>query len=207
MNKLQNNKQNPYRKARDRFHKCLADSWNAVKFRRLGAEIKKNDILYLDVLNSRCRLSRQSPIVTVLPENREIDLMCQVLVLDYLTADSPVPPARMLSFSDFSEARGYIKPFQGRVIQRMTYTVAADKGKFVDAAERIGGLPAGKRPLRYLFKFFPLFEIQVVRYEADDDFPRECNLFFSDNALQLLSVESLIVSAEKLVSILEGKNL
>jgi len=63
---------------------------------------------------------------------------------------------------------------------------------------------ATSHPLTFLFAFFPHFELQVARHEADEEFPPLCNVCFPDNAPDLLSVESMTVAAEKLVSALEG---
>ena len=43
-----------------------------------------------------------------------------------------------------------------------------------------------------------------MRSEADEDFPAACNVLFSDNTLDIFSMEDGIVAAERLVSALEG---
>ncbi len=195
---------NPYRTARDRKLADLKKNPDPARFRALGAEVRDTNLLILPLLRWRCRLAIEPFSLCLLPEGREMEMTDQVLVLDYLTAANPTPPHRMISFADFPEARGYLDPYRGRVLQRLTHTAGVSEESFTAAALRAGGQSAGSRPARFMFRFFPLFELQVARYEADEDFPHSCNMLFSDNALSVLSVESVIVCAERLVSVMQG---
>ena len=78
--------------------------------------------------------------------------------------------------------------------------VGADAEAFADAARRCGGVQGNADPLAYLFRFFPRFELQALRYEGDEDFSPSCNVLFSDNALSVLSIESVIVAADEMIT-------
>ncbi len=204
MNESQPDK-HPYLAARDKKLAQFAQERDLQRFEFLGAVSEGENVITLPMLRWQCRLQLEPFGITVSPPGSEMDITYQVLLLDYLTAGNPKRPERFVSFADFPLARGYLKPYQGRVIQRLTHTAGATEGTFNEAAEKAGGMHAGSNPSRFLFHFFPLFEIQATRYEADEDFPHACNILFSDNAPSILSVESLIVCAEKLVSVMQGK--
>ena len=91
------------------------------------------------------------------------------------------------------------------MLERLSRTVGRDEESFCRAAESWGGVRAEAKPRRYLFRFFPLFELHLLRYEGDEDFPPYCNVLFPDNMLALFSAEDAIVAAEQLVRCLEGK--
>ena len=98
-----------------------------------------------------------------------------------------------------------MRAFEGRVIARLSRTVGRDEAEFVRAAQRCLGTRGSGRPLSYLFRFFPILELQAVRHEGDEDLPPSCNVLFPDNAPHLLSSESMIVAAERFVSALQGR--
>lgn len=201
----QTSDKSPYLIARDKQLAELEENIDLDRFRTLGATVLNDTTFTLPLLRWECRLELEPFSLTVMPEKRDLELTCQILLLDYLSAKAPRRPTKLISFAEFPEARGYQKPYQGRVIQRLTHTAGTTAKSFSEASERTGGEQAGNNPDRFFFRFFPLFELQLVRHEADEDFPHSCNLLFSDNALTLLSVESMIVCAEKLVSIMQGK--
>jgi hypothetical protein len=142
--------------------------------------------------------------MVLLPGGEECSVVWQILALDYLKADVPRPPERFLSFADFVEVRTYLKVFEGRVTGRLARGVARDAQEFAQAAERCGGVKGGSPPA-YLFRFLPRLELQVTRYEGEEDLPPACNVLFPDNAMQVLSPECVIAAAELLVSALKGK--
>ncbi len=199
--------QHPYQIARNKKLAEFEATLNPDRLRLLGAEVGKENVCIIPLLRWQCRLQWRPFSLSLLPEESKLDMISQVLILDYLTSRQPKNPTRLVSFADFSEGRGYLKPFEGRVIQRLNHTAGASQPGFVDAAVKLGGEQAGSDPVRFLFRFFPLFEMQIVRHEADEDFPHNCNILFSDNANEVLSVESLIVCAEKLVATLEKGKL
>ena len=159
----------------------------------------------LDCLAWKFKLDEEILLARLLPEGRELSTTWQILVLEYLAAPVLAAPGRMLSLADFSEARGYAKPFEGRVLRRLSSSVGRGKECFIQAAASCGGVCVGEEPLQYRFRFFPRFELAIVRHAGDDEFPPACNVLFPDHLLALISIEGAIVAAEGLVSSLNGK--
>ena len=175
------------------------------RLRELGADILPAGGIELPSLCWRFGITLDPFSLRLLPAGESVNVVWQVLVLEYLSAGRPRPPARFMSFADFPQARGYLKAFEARVIQRISGGVGSEAGRFEPAAERCGGIRGASRPLTFLFAFFPRFELQVVRHEGDEEFPPLCNVFFPDNAPDLLSPESMAVAAERLIASLEGR--
>ena len=198
--------QKPYEIARLAAVQQLRDNWERTRLQGLGVEFGEGGRMALPCLCWTFELDEESLVVRLAPEGREVSVTWQVLTLNYLCGPAFLPPGRMISFADFPEGRTYIKTFQGRVLQRLATTAARDEDDFIRAAERLGGVELGREPLHYMFRFFPCFEIQVLRHRADEEFPTSCNVLFPENAPLLFSIEDAIVAAEKLISSLKGKS-
>ncbi len=182
----------------------LRRGFDPERLAALGAELTEEGGMELACLCWRLAIRLDPFSMVLLPEGREVGVVWQILALDYLSGEPVGPPTRFLSFADFPEVRGYLRPFEARVTEALNRGVGRSEAEFVAAAERCLGTRGSGRPLSYLFRFFPRFEIQVVRHEGDEDFPPACNVLFPDNALRLLSAESLTVVGGKLVSALQG---
>lgn len=194
-----------YLQARDTALERLKDNYNPRRLENLGAKITSDDSIHLPCLRWTLRIQIDPFEALVLPEEEPASVTWQVLALDYLNAFIPPPAGEFLSFTDFSELRTYREAYEGRVIGRLTATVGADEEKFEEAARSCGGKLKGEKPPLWEFAFFPLFSLQVVRHPGDEELPATCNVLFPDNAVNVLSAESVIVAAEKLVSSLSGK--
>jgi len=204
----------------------LRERLHADRLRLLRARVSEDcGTISLPSLCWEFEVQVQPFAMSLLPDRREVSVVWQILVLDYLGAAHPMPPARFVSFADFPDGRGYQSAFDARVVRRLDRTLGRDPGALSRAAERLaavsvghiphagggpgpasGSLPAeADGPVRCIFRFFPLLEFQVVCEPGDADFPPSCNVLFSDNLLNILTMEDGIVAAERLVAAIEGK--
>jgi len=199
-------KRDHYELARDAALRRLREGWDADRLSALQARLlDEGRTVALPVLCWRLEVCLEPYAMRVLPDGREAGITWQILALNYLGAGQPAPPRGLRSLADFAEGRGYEKAFEGRVIGRLSRTAGRDRESLARAAGRLGAVPTGHDPMRCMFRFFPLLEFQVSRYEGDEDFPASCSVLFSDNLLSLFSMEDGIVAAERLVAALEGK--
>ncbi|MHC5034746.1 MAG: DUF3786 domain-containing protein [Planctomycetota bacterium] len=199
-------KQDHYELARDAALRRLRERIDAERLSLLGARLSEDGSAV--VLPSLCwefEVQLAPFAMYLLPEREDVSVTWQILALDYLGAENPAPPRRFVSFADFAEGRGYLPAFDSRVNRRLSHTVGRERESFIKAAERLGTAVGEGDPMRGMFRFFPLVEFQVVRYEGDEDFPPACKVLFSDNLLSIFSMEDGIVAAERLASALEGK--
>ena len=198
--------QDHYEVAREAAVKRLRQCFDPERLARLGVDLREDGAIELPALCWRFAIRLDPFSMVLLPGDGAVNVVWQILALDYLSGDPSGAPARFLSFAEFPEVRSYLRAFEGRVTGRLGRGVGGDEETFVRAAERCLGARGSASPLSYLFRLFPTFELQVVRHEGDEDLPPSCNVLFPDNALRVLSAESIIVAAERLVSSLEGKS-
>lgn len=194
-----------YLLARDKELQTLRENFNPRRLENLGAEVTSDESIRLPCLKWTLRIRLDPFEAVVLPEDKPAGITWQVLALDYLNAFIPPPAREYLSFTDFSELRTYQDAFEGRVTGRLSHGVGADAEQLAEAARACGGELEGENPPLWTFQFFPLFSLQIVRHAGDEELPPTCHVLFPDNAIKLLSTESVIVAAEKLVSSLSGR--
>ncbi len=205
MSKVRLPRQDHYEIARRAGIEKLKQRLEPDRLKRLGAALAEDGTIQIASLCWSFALRQEPFSMVLLPDRRPAGSVWQILALDYLSAEPPRPPARFVSFADLPEGRGYQRAFDGRVTARLSRGVGSNVEAFVEAAERCGGSRGSESPMSYLFRFFPRFELQVMRHEGDEDFPPSCTVLFPDNALEMLSAECVVVAAEKLVASLEGK--
>jgi len=205
MGKIELPRPDHYERALQAAVRRLKERYEPARVEQLGAAVRGHGEIEVESLCWRFAVRVEPFSVVLLPGGETPDVVWQVLLVDYLSAERPRPPGSFVSFADFPGVRGYLPAFTGRVIRRLERTVGASASELTRAAEGCGGTLGSRTPLSYLFRFFPRFELQVLRHEGDEELSPSCNVLFSDNAPDLLSFESVIVAADKLVSSLQGK--
>ena len=204
---LQLPEQDHYEIARARALGGLLGRLEPARLAKLGARAApEGGAVILPTLRWELEVRTDPYEMCVLPGRAEVDEVWEVLALDYLAAQNVVGPGGFVSFADFAEGRGYEQAFDGRVNQRLSHTAGREADGLREAVRRLGGSVAEGDPMRCVLSVFPLLEYQVIRYEADEEFPAACKVLLPDNVLALFSLEDGIVGAEKLVSALEGKS-
>lgn len=199
-------KQDHYEVARDAALGKLAADLDAARLDALGARFDPDSVTI--ALPALCwqLLVRPDPYeMCLLPDREPVQISWQIIALNYLAARQPQAPHGFRSFADFVEGRSYLSAYDARVCRRLSEGAGREQAGFVAAARRLGAEPVVGEATRCVFRLFPLFELEVVRSEADEDFPASCNVLLADNTLKLFSLEDGIVAAERLVSALEGR--
>lgn len=107
-----------------------------------------------------------------------------------------------VSFMDIPEARGYAKPYQGRVIGRFLHTAGVDKVTFKSAAVGLAGEEVNLGDAAFEFAVFPRARVQVIWYRGDNELAPGASFSFGRNIPELFCVEDIVVMAELLVAAL-----
>ncbi len=203
---MQPPKQDHYEIARDAALEKLTADLDSARLEALGARVDaETGAIVLPALCWEIEVQPEPFEMCLLPEREPVSISWQIIALNYLAAPHPQVPHGFVSFADIPEGRSYLSAFDGRICRRLSQTAGRDGAAFEQAARRLGAEPIAGKTTRCIFRVFPLFELEVVRSEADEDFPASCNVLLSDNTLALFSLEDGIVAAERLVSVLEGK--
>ncbi|MBU8913807.1 MAG: DUF3786 domain-containing protein [Spirochaetales bacterium] len=119
-----------------------------------------------------------------------IPTIVEVLILHYLTCmeDKPVK-GDLISFSSIPNGMFYFKSFKQRALDKLVGSFAKKPELLVTAAAVLGGTKWTAGEYSAIIPVFPKLDLVVQIYEADDEFPAEANILFSDNVVNFLPVE------------------
>ena len=129
-----------------------------------------------------------------------------ILVLHYLVSRPPeVPVGGYISFMDIPDARGYARPYQGRVVKRFLYTAGRDEATFRSAAEKLAGKKVDAGDAAYEFALFPRAHMLVIWYRGDNEVSAGASFLYAREIADIFCVEDIVVMSELLVKALSAQ--
>lgn len=94
----------------------------------------------------------------------------------------------------------YLKPFTGRCLNRAAFTFGTRLEAFEAAAAEMPAIRLNKGDASYQLEIMPGYEVRVIVWEGDDEFPPNSQILFSDNFPQSFSAEDRTVVGDILIS-------
>jgi len=114
----------------------------------------------------------------------------EVLVLHYLTTMEEKPvTGEFISFSNIPNGMFYFTSFKQRALDKLVGRFAKKPEMLVAAGAALGGRKWTAGKYSSVIPVFPKIDLVVQIYEADDEFPAEANMLFSDNIVNFLPAE------------------
>ena len=94
----------------------------------------------------------------------------------------------------------YIKPYTGRVLTRAAFTFGTRLDAFRKAAEKMGATPVSHGDAGYLFELVGGYQIQILAWAGDEEFPPNAQILYSDNFADGFAAEDRVVAGDILIS-------
>jgi hypothetical protein len=94
----------------------------------------------------------------------------------------------------------YIKPYTGRVLSRAAFTFGTKLEKFRAACEKMGALPVKNGDAGYEFTLLGGYQIRLLVWEGDEEFPPNAQVLYSDNFADGFAAEDRVVAGDILIS-------
>ena len=94
----------------------------------------------------------------------------------------------------------YIKPYTGRVLTRAAFTFGTRLDAFRAAAEKMGAKPVPHGDAGYLFELVGGYQIQILAWAGDEEFPPNAQVLYSDNFAEGFAAEDRVVAGDILIS-------
>lgn len=133
-------------------------------------------------------------------------LPTQTFLLRYLMESRDVPWAgSWKTFREMPWGEMYIKPYTGRVLTRAAFTFGTRLDAFRQAAERMGGIPLNHGDAGYQFALVGNYQMQILAWEGDDEFPPNAQVLYSDNFAEGFAAEDRVVAGDILISALKAE--
>ena len=128
-------------------------------------------------------------------------LPTQTFLLRYLLEGKDTPWAgQWKTFREMPWGEMYIKPYTGRVLTRAAFTFGTRVAAFRAAAEKMGAEPVKHGDAGYKFSLVGGYEMQILVWEGDDEFPPNAQVLYSDNFAEGFAAEDRVVSGDILIS-------
>lgn len=104
------------------------------------------------------------------------------------------------TFREMPWGEMYNTPYTGRVLTRAAYSFGTKIPKFRAACEKLGATAVPHGDAGFLFDFFGPYQVQLLAWEGDDEFPPNAQMLYSDNFAEGFSAEDRVVTGDILIS-------
>ncbi len=132
-------------------------------------------------------------------------LPMQTFMLRYLLESKDIPWAgQWKTFREMPWGELYITPYTGRVLTRAAFTFGTRIEAFMTACEKMGGIKLSHGDAGYQFDFIGNYQIQVLIWEGDEEFPPSAQVLYSDNFADGFAPEDRVVVGDILISAIKG---
>ena len=132
-------------------------------------------------------------------------LPTQTFLLRYLLESRDVAwKGEWKTFREMPWGEMYITPYTGRVLTRAAFTLGTRIGKFRTAAEKMGAEPVSHGDAGFRFTLVGGYEMQILVWEGDEEFPPSAQVLYSDNFAEGFAAEDRVVAGDILISTLKA---
>jgi len=132
-------------------------------------------------------------------------LPAQTFLLRYLLESREVPfGGQWKTFREMPWGEMYIKPYTGRVLTRAAFTFGTRVQAFRAACEKLGAKPVAHGDAGYCFRLIGGYEMQLLVWEGDDEFPPNAQVLYSDNFAEGFAAEDRVVAGDILISVIKA---
>ena len=132
-------------------------------------------------------------------------LPTQTFLLRYLLEGKRVPfTGTWKTFREMPWGELYIKPYTGRVLTRAAFTFGTRVATFKAAAEKMGAEAVNHGDAGYRFDLIGGYQMQILVWEGDDEFPPNAQILYSDNFAEGFAAEDRVVAGDILISTIKA---
>ena len=167
---------------------------------RLPGAAFDGEAFSLTLLGKEYRIAHPDGTVTA-AEASEPPLPTQTFLLRYLLEGKEVSwGGGWKTFREMPWGEMYIKPYTGRVLTRAAFTFGTRLDAFRAACVKMGAVPVPHGDAGFLFDFLGSFQMQVLVWAGDEEFPPSAQVLYSDNFASGFAAEDRVVAGDILIS-------
>ena len=157
------------------------------------------------LLNRKFAISHPAYAIRALDDGALPPLPTQTFLLRYLLEGKSLPAkGGWLTFREMPWGELYIKPYTGRVLTRAAFTLGTRLDAFRAAAEKMGAQPVNHGDAGYLFHLIGGYEMQILVWAGDEEFPPNAQVLYSDNFADGFAAEDRVVAGDILISTIKA---
>ena len=160
---------------------------------------------YVNLLGKDYAISHPDYSIRSLDEGKIPSLPTQTFLLRYLLESKSVACAgQWKTFREMPWGEMYIKPYTGRVLTRAAFTFGTRVPAFRAACEKMGAVALNHGDAGYQFDLVGNYQMQILVWEGDDEFPPNAQVLYSDNFAEGFAAEDRVVAGDILISTIKG---
>ena len=159
----------------------------------------------VNLLGRDFAISHPDYAIRALDEGKLPPLPVQTFLLRYLLESKDVSwSGQWKTFREMPWGEMYIKPYTGRVLTRAAFTFGTRVAAFKAAAEKIGAEAVKHGDAGYQFNLIGGYQMQILVWEGDDEFPPNAQVLYSDNFAEGFAAEDRVVAGDILISTIKA---
>lgn len=129
----------------------------------------------------------------------DLPLFTQIMILYYfITADGFEKTDKFITFAQLPGGNMYSRAFQGYSGNDIVKAVGIEVQKLKDACLLLGGKQSDVSDASFVFSILPKFEVKLVYWVGDDEFPSSCQFLFNSSALHYLPIDGCAIIGSQL---------
>lgn len=134
------------------------------------------------------------------------NIPCQTFLLRFLLEGRQAELFRgYKTFREMPWGEMYIGPYTGRCLTRAAFTFGTRAAKFAAACEKMGAKKIPHGDAGYEFELLDGYKMQIMVYEADEEFAPTSQILYSDNFADGFAAEDRVVAGDILISAIKAK--
>ena len=98
----------------------------------------------------------------------------------------------------------YLRQFDGRCIKRLAFSYGFKLHEFKKIMEHIGAVPVKYGDVAYELTIYPGYQLQMILWEGDEEFPPSSQILFSDNFPVSFQAEDMAVMGDVIIGSLKA---
>ena len=156
---------------------------------------------YVNLLGREFAISHPTYAIRAVDGGSLPPLPTQTFLLRYLLEGKQVPwSGEWKTFREMPWGELYIKPYTGRVLTRAAFTFGTRVAAFRAACEKMGAVPVAHGDAGYLLSMIGGYQMQILVWEGDDEFPPNAQILYSDNFSEGFAAEDRVVAGDILIT-------
>ena len=198
---IENHKEEvPFAHYEDLFRKLDA----AESAERTGAKWDGNEFT-VKLLGREFAISHPDYAIRAVDGGAIPPLPTQTFLLRYLLESKRVSwGGQWKTFREMPWGEMYITPYTGRVLTRAAFTFGFRLGAFKAACEKMGAEAVKHGDAGYRFNLIGDYEMQILMWEGDEEFPPNAQVLYSDNFADGFAAEDRVVAGDILISTIKS---
>lgn len=129
------------------------------------------------------------------------NLPAQMLLIRYLLEGRrSVGTGAFLPYREMPWGEVYLKPFTGRCLNRAAFSFGTRLDDFKAALEKMPVILLDKGDVSCQMEIMPGYDVRLIVWEGDDEFPPNSQILFSDNFPEAFSAEDRTVVGDLLIT-------